>query len=157
MWTEGDARREIKTVRSMHAAVQDKLKSTPVKELHSKTSLVGKLPSGSTPVVDAGLFRKDMEESGLTVPIIGFPSASYTTETSCPINQGEMGMTQFGFLGLFLLYPDKFGAAGTSQEDLDAFAHFWRGIGYLLGMEDDYNICNGSIEVVHTNCQKVGI
>ena len=40
-----------------------------------------------------------------------------------------------------------------SPEDMDAFLHFWRGIGYLLGIEDKYNLCNGNTDQIKLLCQ----
>ena len=40
-----------------------------------------------------------------------------------------------------------------SPEDMDAFLHFWRGIGYLLGIEDKYNLCNGNTDQMKSLCQ----
>ena len=53
------------------------------------------------------------------------------------LNQGEMVATQFGFVGLMILYPKSFGAYNATEEDLEAFCHTWRGLGYLLGMDDE--------------------
>lgn len=32
----------------------------------------------------------------------------------------------------------------TSDEDLEAFIHFWRVIGYMIGIDDRYNLCTDS-------------
>lgn len=52
------------------------------------------------------------------------------------LNQGEMIATQFAFIGLFILYPKFFGAHYATDEELEAFCHVWRGLGYLLGIDD---------------------
>jgi hypothetical protein len=46
---------------------------------------------------------------------------------------------------------------GISQkpEDIEAILHFWRGIGYLLGIEDKYNLCNGSVDEVKSLCESI--
>nr|CAD7452695.1 unnamed protein product [Timema tahoe] len=64
------------------------------------------------------------------------------------INQADMAVTQFGFVGLMVLYPKRFGAGGASEDDLEGFCHLWRAVGYLLGVEDRYNFCSGSLEDV---------
>lgn len=42
-----------------------------------------------------------------------------------------------------------------SEEDLDAILHYWRGIGHLLGIEDRYNLCNGSVEEIKSICRMI--
>lgn len=64
------------------------------------------------------------------------------------INQTDMSLTQFGFVGLIVTYPEYFGLGPESEEDLEAFLHVWRGIGYLLGIKDEHNFCNGDLETV---------
>ncbi|XP_078586919.1 uncharacterized protein LOC144868521 [Branchiostoma floridae x Branchiostoma japonicum] len=58
------------------------------------------------------------------------------------ISQYDMALTQAGFVG-FVLYPEKFGICCTIAE-LEDYIFFWRGIGYLLGIEDRYNMCSGN-------------
>ncbi|KAL4238708.1 hypothetical protein ACF0H5_003415 [Mactra antiquata] len=58
------------------------------------------------------------------------------------ISQYDMGLVQCGFMGAIIMYPDKFGIR-CSQRDLDDYVYFWRWIGYLLGIDDKYNICIG--------------
>ncbi|XP_078669310.1 uncharacterized protein LOC144910283 [Branchiostoma floridae x Branchiostoma belcheri] len=58
------------------------------------------------------------------------------------ISQYDMALTQAGFVG-FVLYPEKFGICCTVAE-LEDYIFFWRGIGYLLGIEDRYNMCSGN-------------
>ena len=53
------------------------------------------------------------------------------------LNQGEMSSTQFGFFGLVLLYPNAFGIHNATEEDFEAFCHTWKGLGYLLGIDDE--------------------
>ncbi|XP_023223792.1 uncharacterized protein LOC111625012 [Centruroides sculpturatus] len=60
-------------------------------------------------------------------------------------SQFAMAMTQFAFVGLITLFPTKL-AIDWNKEDTECFLHFWRCIGYLLGMEDQYNICKESYQ-----------
>jgi len=69
------------------------------------------------------------------------------------INQGDLSGTQYAFMGLIVLYPEKFGIFDASEEDLEAFCHMWRGFAYLLGVEDKYNFCNGSLQEVRQRCK----
>lgn len=56
-----------------------------------------------------------------------------------------MAITQFGFIGYILLKHDKVGMS-RNHEDIEAFVHFWRVIGYMLGIEDRFNVCTDSYE-----------
>ncbi|EZA48033.1 hypothetical protein X777_14446 [Ooceraea biroi] len=51
------------------------------------------------------------------------------------------------------LMKDFAGAHNPNEEDLEAFCHLWRGIGYLLGIEDQYNFCNDSLQEVRQRCR----
>lgn len=153
VWSESTARRHIEVVRSMHAAVQEKLTETPTEALPSKTTLVKKfIPQSSTPIVGKGLFHKDIKVCVKAHQIL---TIKYSEENICPVNQAEMLMTQFSFVGLIILYPEKFGAHGASDEDLEAFIHMWRGIAYLLGIAEEYNFCAGDLETVKTQAKQV--
>lgn len=61
------------------------------------------------------------------------------------ISQRDMAITQFGFMGFTVLRHKRLGM-NCSQEDLDAVVHMWRVLGYLLGIEDQYNLCTDSYE-----------
>lgn len=60
------------------------------------------------------------------------------------ISQTDMALTQFLFMGFATLMPEQFGIVG-SQEQFEAFSHFWRLIGYLLGTEDRFNCCGENL------------
>lgn len=47
-----------------------------------------------------------------------------------------MSLTQFGFIGLLLLKKKELGVKGT-EEDEKGLVHFWRTIGYMLGIQDE--------------------
>lgn len=64
-----------------------------------------------------------------------------------------MSATQFGFVGLMVAYPEKFGAAGATKDELEGFIHLWRSIGYLLGVEDKFNFCAGTYDEVVQRCR----
>jgi ER-bound oxygenase mpaB/B'/Rubber oxygenase, catalytic domain len=61
------------------------------------------------------------------------------------ISQKDMSITLFAFVGLNLLEPQKFGIVGT-REQFEAFSHFWRVIGYMLGTEDKFNCCGETLD-----------
>lgn len=52
------------------------------------------------------------------------------------IMQKDMAITQFGFMGFSVLTAKKMGIF-TSRNNLDAFCHFWRVIGSLIGIHDE--------------------
>lgn len=68
------------------------------------------------------------------------------------VSQKDMAVTQFLFMGLSVLMPDMFGIAGT-YEQFDAYNHFWRLIGYLLGTEDRFNVCGETVEETRSRLQ----
>lgn len=52
-----------------------------------------------------------------------------------PIYQRDMVFTQLSFVGYILMMPTYFGIRSEPIED-EAFNHFWRVIGYMLGIPD---------------------
>lgn len=70
------------------------------------------------------------------------------------LSQYDMLVTQFGFIGLVLLFPQKYGIKWRDH-DLNCFLHLWRLIAYLLGIDDKYNICNRSVDEVKEMCQQI--
>ncbi|XP_017767657.1 PREDICTED: uncharacterized protein LOC108556184 [Eufriesea mexicana] len=70
------------------------------------------------------------------------------------ISQLDMALTQFGFVGFTLLCGDYLGV-NNSFEELEGLIHLWRVIGSMLGMEDKYNICSGSVEETRALCRRL--
>jgi len=56
------------------------------------------------------------------------------------ISQKDMSVTIFAFMGFHLLDPESVGIVG-SDEQFEAFNHFWRLIAHLLGTEERFNVC----------------
>lgn len=56
------------------------------------------------------------------------------------VNQHDMAITQFAFIGLFLLYPERCAAYHITRDELSDVAYYWRLISYYLGIEDRFNI-----------------
>ncbi len=69
-------------------------------------------------------------------------------------SQFDMALVQSGFMGLPVLYPRGFGIICTLS-DLEDYIHFWRGIGYLLGIEDRFNICSGNYAETFLICKDI--
>lgn len=60
------------------------------------------------------------------------------------MSQYDMALTQFAFIGALVCNPKKLGVH-CSDELIQDSLYFWRCIGYLLGIEDQYNICGRSL------------
>lgn len=60
------------------------------------------------------------------------------------ISQKDMAITQFLFVGFQVLMPLEFGVVG-SEEQLEAFSHLWRVIGFMLGTDDRFNCCGKTL------------
>ncbi|XP_031327731.1 uncharacterized protein LOC116174460 isoform X2 [Photinus pyralis] len=69
------------------------------------------------------------------------------------ILQRDMGITQFGFMGFAILTPEKVGIHNATREELESFIHLWRVIGYIMGADDKYNICKGTLEETREICE----
>lgn len=135
-WEKGSAAyKDIQTVRRMHAAVRKKIDEIGSKEDMRK---VCKIDSPWCPL------RNDLREGfkgfGIATNPSQDPYRMYLQEDAIKmksLNQGEMSVTQFGFFGLVILHPEFFGIHDASEEDFEAICHTWRGIGYLLGIDDE--------------------
>lgn len=62
------------------------------------------------------------------------------------VSQCEMAMTQWAFFALLILYPKDCAAHGMNQNDLEDIVYLWRVIGYLMGIEDRFNLGQGTFE-----------
>lgn len=146
-WYEGDvwnpsdaAHKSIVQVRNMHKRVGDKLN----KQCTAATgaiSLVHEPASSPTP---------SSQDGESTLPAGCCPMSS----SALYISQRDMALTQFAFFGLIVLYPAKIGIH-CSREDLECLIHFWRGIGYLLGIDDRFNVCDGNYDETVTWCREI--
>lgn len=56
------------------------------------------------------------------------------------INQYDMSLTQFAFVGLFLTNPTKCAAYNVSKEELADVVYFWRLLSYYFGIEEQFNL-----------------
>ncbi|XP_022914675.1 uncharacterized protein [Onthophagus taurus] len=71
------------------------------------------------------------------------------------IDQALMGSTAYGFFGLALAKQKEFGLSSASDEDLEALVHFWRVIGYMLGVDDRFTICRESLKETRDICIEI--
>lgn len=53
-----------------------------------------------------------------------------------------------------MLHPEKMGFSGESKK-LERLIYFWRVIGHLLGIEEEYNLCRGDYATVRANCELI--
>ncbi|XP_012221811.1 uncharacterized protein [Linepithema humile] len=143
-WCPGtQAYRDIQAVRRMHRSMRRKLCSMDDKTFQETS----KVPNSHCPVMGA-----IATEFANTCPRTKNMQCPYTMMQMRAINQGDMSGTQFACMGLTVLYPEKFGVH-VSEEDLEAFCHLWRGLGYLLGIEDHYNFCRGTLPEVRKRAE----
>jgi len=70
------------------------------------------------------------------------------------MNQWAMCHAQFTFMGFMTVFRDKLGFRLFTPADYHAMFHFWRVIGYCLGIEDDFNLCSGSDEEIFELCRQ---
>lgn len=70
------------------------------------------------------------------------------------ISQKDMAIVQYAFVGAQLLSPEKLGIQGSPKQFAD-FAYYWRLLGYMLGIEDRFNICGETFEETLSRCEAV--
>lgn len=139
-WCKGTpANRDIQRVRKLHRAMRQKLCKKDFEEIDQDS----KIQNSWCPML--GEITKDFTG---TCPMAKNQQCPYTMASTRGLNQGDMSGTQFACMGLVVLYPKQFGIYDANDEDLEAFCHLWRGLGYLLGIEDQYNFCRGSLQDV---------
>ncbi|XP_060806644.1 uncharacterized protein LOC106135229 [Amyelois transitella] len=69
------------------------------------------------------------------------------------LSQRDIALTQFGFIGFSVLKPEKFGINQLKPGEWEAYNHVWRTIGYMIGLEDRYNICRKTFAETREVCQ----
>jgi len=62
------------------------------------------------------------------------------------ISQYWMGATQLAFIKIMILYPEKVGLGHLVRKDFEGIIHYWRVIGYLLGISDEFNACSKPLD-----------
>lgn len=60
---------------------------------------------------------------------------SHNSGLGLRVSQKDMVLTQFGFMGLLLLKKKELAIVGDEVDEM-SIVHFWRTIGYLLGIQD---------------------
>ncbi|XP_011701025.1 PREDICTED: uncharacterized protein LOC105457831, partial [Wasmannia auropunctata] len=138
-WTVGTrAYNDVQVVRRMHRAVRLKLCECDNEEIDMASKIRNPWCPDRETILEDFSSCPALMGNGLSIHQIISPKG---------LNQADMAATQFAFLGLIVLYPHELGIH-ASDEDMAAFCHTWRGLGYLLGMEDQYNFCRGSLKEI---------
>ncbi|KZS17092.1 uncharacterized protein LOC116922918 [Daphnia magna] len=138
------ARRSIQMVRSMHDHASNQMNQPDRRRQVDNTAMADCGKPFDDPPMLASL-QKDAEKLA-GCPYVGLrrqPANNDQEEPYVYFNQFDMADSQFAFVGVLVLFPHKFGATYASDDDLSGFIHFWRCIGYLLGIEDRFNFCDG--------------
>ncbi|XP_070160410.1 uncharacterized protein [Polyergus mexicanus] len=68
--------------------------------------------------------------------------------------QLDMALAQFGFIGYTMISGEYLGVK-TTPEELEGVVHLWRVIGSMLGMDDKFNLCTGTVEETRALCQRI--
>lgn len=159
IWQPGtEGHKNIGVVRTMHEKARHELHNTKSDEVYKKGTLSRNCKFGCkgtaiwSPLHE--MIREDFQGS---CPFPRPNQRPFLNDQRNPVflNQMEMAITQFGFVGLFILFPRNFGAHGVSDEDMDAFVYVWRCLGYILGTDDMYNLCDGDLETVRQRCRDI--
>ncbi|OXA44590.1 hypothetical protein Fcan01_20974, partial [Folsomia candida] len=127
----------LKRVRTLHLKIAE--------AISNKFSRDGIILNASdysdyTPVATWSSFHKDLEESNIPLSERGIHPNFEETSNFIPFNQHALNLAQFAFVGYPILFPERFGISRPSEDDLWAFNHLWAILGYVLGIEDKYNI-----------------
>ena len=157
LWnSETKGHKNLKKVRAMHECLRKNLAATDPEERNKRCTLSGRCDS-DCPAIWSTLHKKIQEDFEETCPYSRISQNEFSElyKTRVSVSQTEMGFTQFGFVGLFIAYPACFGAHNITEDELDSFAHLWRCIGYLLGIEDKHNFCNGSLKTVRQKANDI--
>lgn len=136
--------KNLKCVRALHLNVSNRVNRIPVDLVHQSSNLEQKLKESDCEMLCPLLstLKKDFQNNGSSCPV------RIAKKDRIYLNQMEMSFTQFGFFGLMVVYPEKFGAKNATKEELSNFVHLWRYIGYMLGIKNEYNACRGDFDEV---------
>lgn len=144
VWQKDDpARRSIQIVRNMHDHASRQINHPDRRPQVDNTAMA----ECGQPFDDASMLPSlQMDTQKLAgCPYIGLrrqPNSKNQEDPYVYFNQFDMADSQFAFVGVLVLFPHKFGATYASDDELRGFIHFWRCIGYLLGIEDRFNFCD---------------
>jgi len=132
----------LRKVRDIHLSVVQKATSTLNQGLPLVPDSYYDNITFNTRLWDA--FYKDLNNSDIPQQYRIFRAdglAILQNYSLVPISQVQQSLTQFAFVGLPVLFPDRVGIGhDATDDDILAFNHLWAVLGYGLGIQDDYNI-----------------
>ncbi|KAG5683876.1 hypothetical protein PVAND_013137 [Polypedilum vanderplanki] len=70
------------------------------------------------------------------------------------ISQKDIAITQFGFMGYSILLKDKTGCF-FSEQDIEDYCHYFRVLGHLIGLKDEYNLCCETMEETYERLEVI--
>ena len=148
--SNGPAHKSIQLVRQMHNGVADDMNGKHKRKTGKKPLIDPDRSIGERgkPLIDPD---RSVGESGK--PLID-PDRSVGESGKLYFSQYDMALVQSGFFAAVLMYPRGFGICCTEQE-LGDYVYFWRGIGYLLGIDDRFNLCDGTYREVYSLCKEI--
>lgn len=129
----------LRKVYRMHRKVQKDLQQLPKDKMKAKCAILG---NSMCPALSK--LQKDFEH--MTTTSTEIKNLMENCKTS--FNQFSLAITQWGFVGLAVTYPERFGIHTFSKQDMEDFLHVWRIIGYYMGVKDEYNFCRGTYDEV---------
>ncbi|KAI1300248.1 hypothetical protein HDE_03540 [Halotydeus destructor] len=66
-----------------------------------------------------------------------------------------MVVTQWSSIGPVVLFPKQFGLHDVTDDELMAIVHYWRAIGFTLGIQDRFNCCCDTLEETKYICKLI--
>ncbi|GLG96676.1 Uncharacterized protein GBIM_03593, partial [Gryllus bimaculatus] len=142
LWDAGSkARRNLDVVRGMHHRIRRDLRDTPREELARRSQL--QVTPWAEGVADA--LRKDFSSECADLDP-SFRRLMSALSQGRRVSQLEMALTQLSFVGVHVTCAGRVGAGGASEAELEGFAHLWRALGHLLGVEERFNVCGAGLD-----------
>lgn len=147
-WYEGDifdrnsdAYKSMLIVRGMHNKVSSRFNDTPKSD--DKADGSGQSQNDS--------FDKNANE---TCPLKQDGNDHALAKTGVHISKFDLMITQFAFVGLIVLFPKQMGLIEAfDKKDLVSLLHFWRVIGYYLGVDGKFNLCAYKLKDIEMLCK----
>lgn len=85
-----------------------------------------------------------------------FPVYERYMKSHLLFSQFDMALVQMAFFASIIVFPRQFGADGCSDKSITSFLHFWRVMGYYLGVEDRFNVAKGRLEETRNLLRQIG-
>ncbi|KAF2355327.1 protein of unknown function DUF2236 [Trinorchestia longiramus] len=62
------------------------------------------------------------------------------------VSQWDLMVVQHAMIGGPVAHPEAFGAWDVDEEDIEGYIHCWRVLGHLMGIGEEFNLCNGDLK-----------